>query len=111
MNWFSLIPAALGLMGGIFSGGQKTSTTTPTMSPALKKAADAALAKANAIWKQPYQSYAGERVAGPTASRSQINTVMRGIGPTSAYGAGPARVTAPTLVPNGARATLTNSPM
>lgn len=123
MNWLSLIPAALGLMGGIFSGGQKTETTTPQMSPQLKALADQALGKAKAIWAQPYQKYTGERVAGPTASRTALNPLMnqmgflakQGLGDNAAgeqrlstmMARGPARVTAPPMVNGGVQAPLT----
>lgn len=128
MNWFSLIPAALGALGGLFGlgGSQPTTSTTSSttqIDPALKAAGQEALTKAHSIWQQPYQQYTGERVAGPTASRAALDPLMSTIGQqvnaglsdangyqtriSSLLGRGPGHITAPTLVPGGATASYT----
>lgn len=128
MNWLSLIPAALGALGGIFgSNNTSNSTSSTTMSPALTAAANGALTKANTIWQQPYTQYPGERVAAPTAARAAVNPLMgqltqliqgnmangNGAQPriSEMLGRGPGRVSAPTLVPQGGPvATYTTTP-
>jgi hypothetical protein len=46
MDWFSLIPAALGALGGLFGGNStSTTTTTPKLDPALKAAGTDALTR------------------------------------------------------------------
>lgn len=120
MDWFSLIPAGLGLLGGIFGGGNK-STTQTRLPPETQKLVDQALKKAKGIWGQKYAAYGGDRVADPTASREQLTPLMGSIGnrvqggmdDASGYrariadmmNAGRSRVTAPSMVQGGPRAT------
>lgn len=80
MDWLSLLPFGLSALGGLFGGNSNTSTTSTTLSPQLKGYATDALTKAHDIWKKPYQAYTGERVAGPTASRTALNPVLTQIG-------------------------------
>lgn len=128
MNWFSLIPTALSALGGIFGGNNTTKTTSNTdLSPAMKAATGAMMGKANEIWKTPYSAYSGERVAGPdAATRPQLDAMMGSLGnqvnagmnDANGYQArirdlmarGPNRVTAPTMVPGGPQATMTQQP-
>jgi hypothetical protein len=121
MNWFSLIPAGLGLLGGILGGGKNTSESQTNLSPQMKKLSEQALNKAKGIWNQPYKAYGGDRVANPTASRQQLNPMMSMIGNKVQGGmndsmgyqarianmmnAGRSRVTAPSMVQGGPRAT------
>lgn len=132
MNWFSLIPTALSALGGIFSkpsdGATTTTTTsTPALSPAMQAAAGAALGKANDIWQKPYQAYTGERVAGPSAQRPKLDSMMSSLGTqinngmadsngfqariAALMGRGPQRVTAPNMVNGGPQGGLTQAPM
>lgn len=117
MDWFSLIPMALSGLGGILGGGKTTTSSTPTLSPQVQKLADSALDKAKHIWKQPYKAYGGDRTANPTASRAALNPVMDQLGKSAMAGMsgangyqgrisdlmnrGPARISAPNLVPVG----------
>lgn len=120
MDWLSLIPVALGALGGIF-GGENTSTTQTKLDPKLLKLADSALGKAKTIWNQPYKAYGGDRVADPTASRRELTPVMSMIGNKVQGGmndangyqariadlmnAGKSRVNVPSMVAGGPRAT------
>lgn len=116
MNWFSLIPMALSALGGLFpSNNSTTQTTTNAQSPALTAAANTALDKATANLNKPYTAYTGERVAGPSASRPAIDSMMSMIGKQvqaqdpngyqarlrSLMSMGPSHVTAPNLVASG----------
>lgn len=114
MDWFSLIPAALSGLGGLFGGGNK-STTKTTLTPQMEKLAKEALTKATSIWNKPYTPYTGQRVAGPTQSRQQLTPLMSQMGGMVTNGMnragnvqnqvmdimdrGPVSVSAPTLVP------------
>jgi hypothetical protein len=122
MDWFSLIPAALGALGGLFGGNStSTTTTTPKLDPALKAAGTDALTRATAILHKPYTPYTGQRVAGPTASRTALDPILAQIGQkvqggmndANGYQArisqlmnrGPGAISAPTMVPGGPMAT------
>ena len=119
MDLFSLIPAALGALGGLFGGNNQTQTTsTPVVDPLVKSSMTNLLNRANANAARPYQAYTGDRTANPTDSRTQLNPLMAqisqkvsgGMGDANGYKAriaslmngGPARVTVPSMVPGGA---------
>lgn len=129
MEWlFGLIPAALSALGGLFGGGQNTSTTTstPVMDPQVKAATSSLISKAMANFGKPYQQYTGQRVAGPTAARTQLDplmssisgNVMGGLNDASGYrgrvrnllNQGPSRVSVPSMVPGGATVGMTQMP-
>lgn len=129
MEWlFGLIPAALSALGGLFGGGQNTSTTTstPVMDPQVKAATSSLISKAMANFGKPYQQYTGQRTAGPTASRQALDPlmssisskVMGGLNDSSGYqgrvrnllNQGPSRVTVPSMVSGGAQVGMAPMP-
>ena len=75
LDWLSLIPAGISLLGGLFGGGNK-STTTSGNSPELNAAAKKIMTEAGKIYSKPYQQYTGQRVAPMTASRTAMNPLM-----------------------------------
>lgn len=128
LDWLSLIPAGISLLGGLFGGNSnKTTTTTQSQnSPQLEAAAKKIMTEAGKIYSKPYQAYTGQRVAGPTASRTQLNPLMTSIGSkvqgqlSDASGlqararqllnAGPQRISVPTMVPGGPSVGMAPSP-
>lgn len=75
MDWGSLIGAGTSLLGGILGGGEKeTSTTQSTsLSPELQAQIEQIFAKIPQIFGKEYPQYQGQRTAGPTASRTQMD--------------------------------------
>ncbi len=123
MDWLSLIPAALGALGGLFGWGKSpdpttTTTTTPVVDPTLTAAQQAGLAKAQSIFGKPYTPYTGQRVAAPTASRTAVDPMMAalkskvtaGLNDSNGYqnrisqllNAGPGRVQVPSMLQGNA---------
>lgn len=75
MDWGSLIGAGASALGGLLGGGEKeTSTTQSTsLSPELKAQIEQIFAKIPQIFNKSYPQYQGQRTAGPTASRTQMD--------------------------------------
>jgi len=111
MNWWSLIPIGLSLLGGITSGGRSTNSSRTALSPIVEKLAKESLTKAGTVYNKPYQAYPGERVPGASPARGMLQDTLGGIKNMVAQGNGqqgaisnlmgrqPRTVSAPTLAP------------
>lgn len=118
MDWMALL-------GSLF--GQSTSTTTPNIPPEVQAAMTKLFSRGNTAVDKPYTPYTGQRVAGPSQSRTQLDPmmasisqkVMGGMNDANGYQSrignllnrAPNRVTAPSMVPGGAQVQLPQAPM
>jgi hypothetical protein len=78
MTLASLIPAGVSILGGLLGGGSNKSKTesTPTLTPEMDQAVKDIFARIPQIFNKPFPEYPGERVAGPTDSRSMMDPIM-----------------------------------
>jgi len=74
--------------GGQSQPAQPTQTSQVTIPEYAKPYMEKLLCQAEAAAATPYQTYGGERIAGPTAEQQAARQDVSGMGPASGYGTG-----------------------
>lgn len=117
----TLIPIGASILGGVF-GGEKKTTTSTQLSPEMEAAAAAIFERAMGSLNKDYPKYPGPRVAPQTASRQALGSYLPNLGATvgksaqaaDKYGAQidkllgmkPMNISVPTLTGNSVASTM-----